>query len=225
MNDPALRFVMGVAVLGALNSCGGSVQVPRQVDSGEADTGASGCFISASNYDQSCSVDSDCIGFIDGFETSLGPGGLPVQSANYCQAICICGGDAINKNAVAQYEADVAKTPLGSGALQPLCAGCPFSTPPCCQGGQCAKQCIGQVEADSSVSVDAEIRPFNPSIDGGVLCGIETGPLDSGGGTQLQRWCMPPEVCAPFNGGWACCTEQGGAGLSICIAPTSDDAG
>ena len=66
--------------------------------------------ISASNYDESCNVDSDC---------------QEVTSRDYCSAGCLCGGSAINVGAVAQFKADVSKTPLGSGALRsprvPMC--------------------------------------------------------------------------------------------------------
>jgi hypothetical protein len=51
------------------------------------------CMISASNYDQSCNVDSDC---------------LEVSAGDYCSAAtCRCGGSAINVGAGAQFSADV----------------------------------------------------------------------------------------------------------------------
>jgi hypothetical protein len=89
------------------------------------DAGASGdggaCIISASNYDQSCTVDSDC---------------QVVSSGNYCSATCLCGGSAINASAVAQFNKDVSKIPVGSGARGPLC-NCPVESLPCCRHGVC----------------------------------------------------------------------------------------
>jgi|HubBroStandDraft_6_1064221.scaffolds.fasta_scaffold330402_2 hypothetical protein len=90
------------------------------IDSGASDGGA--CVISASSYDQSCTIDSDC---------------RVVSSGNYCSAMCLCGGSAINAAAVAQFNEDVSKTPLGSGALGNVLCGCPSENPPCCRKGVC----------------------------------------------------------------------------------------
>jgi hypothetical protein len=90
-------------------------------DSGtSADGGA--CLISASSYDQSCTIDSDC---------------RMVSSGNYCSATCLCGGSAINAAAVAQFNEDVSKTPLGSGAFGNVVCGCPAEIAPCCRQGVC----------------------------------------------------------------------------------------
>jgi hypothetical protein len=98
-----------------------------------------GCYISAANYDQSCSVDSDCVAVIQGAEGGVEAFGLVVQSGNYCQPICMCGGEAINKSAAAQYLADVSETPLGSGAIKPLLpCMCPqIPNAACCSDGGC----------------------------------------------------------------------------------------
>ncbi len=103
------------------------------------DIDAAACYISASNYDQSCSVDSDCVAVIEGAEGGIGAFGLVVQSGNYCQPLCMCGGQAINKGAVAQYVADVSKTPVGSGAIKTPPCFCPSVSPTgCCgDGGRC----------------------------------------------------------------------------------------
>jgi hypothetical protein len=90
-------------------------------DSGApADGGA--CVISASSYNQSCTVDSDC---------------RLVSAGNYCSATCLCGGSAINAASVAQFNEDVSKTPLGSGAFGQVICGCPDEVPPCCRQGVC----------------------------------------------------------------------------------------
>jgi hypothetical protein len=90
-------------------------------DSGASADGGT-CDISASSYDQSCTIDSDC---------------RMVSSGNYCAATCLCGGSAINAAAVAQFNEDVSKTPLGSGALGNVLCGCPAESAPCCRQGVC----------------------------------------------------------------------------------------
>lgn len=97
------------------------------VDSGPdaAETGGD-CVISASSYDQSCMQDTDCV---------------EVTATNYCNAeACLCGGSAINMNALAQFNADVATTPLG---LHPGGGGCPCASlfGPCCRQGTCTAEC------------------------------------------------------------------------------------
>jgi len=98
-----------------------------------AEGDASACLIVGSNYDQTCSTDSDCVGVA---------GNLPVQFGDYCTTTCLCGGDAINESAAAQYQADVFRTPLGSGAYGLIgCGSCPGTIPPCCRSGRCATAC------------------------------------------------------------------------------------
>jgi hypothetical protein len=75
--------------------------------------------IQASDYDQSCSVDSDCV---------LEPEG------NFCEAnTCTdCAGAAISVTAQAQYEAD-----LASKISTPFICPCPLSLPAVCDNGRC----------------------------------------------------------------------------------------
>jgi hypothetical protein len=95
---------------------------------------AAACWISASNYDTSCTVDSDCVGVVG---TPPSPG-YRVQFGNWCASECLCGAPAgINKNSAEQFFQDVARTPLGSGAVAPGFCGCPVVLGPCCQQGQC----------------------------------------------------------------------------------------
>jgi hypothetical protein len=115
----------------------------------EADAGsppssdAAACFIDLNQYDRSCSLDSDCV-----FTVELGctrnqngvrGGPMVVHGGNFCDG-CICNaGLAINRNAVAQYVADVSRTPEGSGQVAlPVC-NCPASPPgtPMCVNGMC----------------------------------------------------------------------------------------
>lgn len=90
-------------------------------DSGAAADGGA-CVISASSYNQSCTVDSDC---------------RTVSSGNYCSDTCLCGGSAINAAAVAQFNEDVSKTPLGSGAFGNVVCPCVAEPVPCCRQGVC----------------------------------------------------------------------------------------
>jgi sulfatase modifying factor 1 len=97
-----------------------------------ASTGAAApasCTILASDYDQSCTSDSDCVG---------------VTAGNFCGSnpTCNCGGftDAISVNALAQFNADVAKTPSGPQVTCP----CPMPAEPpgttsavCCKNSTC----------------------------------------------------------------------------------------
>jgi hypothetical protein len=91
-----------------------------------ADGGA--CYFEASNYDQSCVADGDCV---------------EVFSTDYCSNTkCFCSGDPISVTGRAQFNADIAKTPLGSGALQVPPCSCPTpAPPPCCRAGMCTRGC------------------------------------------------------------------------------------
>jgi hypothetical protein len=110
----------------------------------ETTTDAGACIISASNYDRSCSTNSDCVAYIYG-DGGLELNGLPVQFGNYCVPGCLCGGDAINRRAVAQYVNDVLKTPSLTEDLTCLCgvrirpavdSGEPGGA--CCLNGTCS---------------------------------------------------------------------------------------
>ncbi len=141
------RLVVVAALLFFANGCGGSVADGPQRDAGVApgpadaspgvppldavaeagpDIDAAGCVLAASNYNQSCTVDTDCV---------------PISTGNYCDPLtCMCGGvgDVISKNALPQFQADVAKTPIGSGAIQGASCGCPlFGLGACCVAGMC----------------------------------------------------------------------------------------
>ena len=95
-----------------------------------------GQIIMASSYDQSCQKDSDCVAGLEG---------------NFCQAGAYgnCTNATINKSALAQYQADVAKTMAG------VCYGvygCTSEIPPCCDNGVCtvSGQCFDVVTGDAS---------------------------------------------------------------------------
>jgi hypothetical protein len=90
---------------------------------------------------------------------------------------------------------------------------------------EAGKTDAGGVQFQPTPGEDASITP-ETYLDGSVLCGLLTGPLDAGspeGGPT--RLCVPPEVCVPFNGNWACCILPGGAGGSICFGLPGDGGG
>jgi hypothetical protein len=116
----------------------------------EADAGpavnpdAAACMIDLDPYDQSCSVDSDCVSTIDlgcaVYTNSQPLRPLYVHGGNFCNG-CNCNTAlGINRSAVAQYVADVSRTPEGSGqAPFPIC-NCPLTPPPgtpSCVDGSC----------------------------------------------------------------------------------------
>jgi hypothetical protein len=115
------------------SGCGGAVAGNGQTDgasgsgegnsSGDAATNvdATACsIVLASNYDQSCTVDADCVAV----------GEVPV-----CPAGCGCATKAINKSAIAPYMTALSRAfasePAGGGC------GCPCESGAVCRGGQC----------------------------------------------------------------------------------------
>jgi len=113
----------------ALGACGG-----KTAGSPIAASDTAACMIVASNYDQSCEVDTDC---------------STVSVGDYCVAGCLCDVSAISKTALAQFQADVAKTPVGSGAVQELPCSCPGQFGLCCRQGQCVtgSECLAATDA------------------------------------------------------------------------------
>ena len=111
------------------------------------------CLINTSNYDQSCSLDSDCIGMFIDLDGGIGRV-IPIQSGNYCTKMCVCGGGAINRTSLAQYASDVLKTPLLSGGIPGAGCFCPLEVTPCCQQGVCMMFCSAS-DAGQSVGQDA----------------------------------------------------------------------
>lgn len=139
----------GGAVATALSADGGSMQPTSQTTASEtstslyssvetaADSGVlanGGCaMIQASNYDQSCTVDSDCLSVWSG--TSCAPG------------VCECPNSVIGVSARGQYLADTSAIVPDSKMLS-LC-NCAAVPPPCCRQGTC------QYYIDCSSGADA----------------------------------------------------------------------
>lgn len=237
MKKRALRFtrnlvrtIVAPAAFAALGACGGTMNTVPASDaaaetssleaSAEASTSADGpesCVIDTSSYDQSCSVDSDCAAGATFPNPTIGDG---IQSGNYCTPMMLCGGEAINKRALAQFVADVSRTPLGSGTIKVRPSTClAVGTSARCVNGRCEVG-LWAVPYDAGPEPDAGTMP-----EGGVLCGLHSGPIDGGdAGSEPALWCMGAESsCTPFNGGYACCqpTPPGG-GLLFCSIPFMD---
>jgi hypothetical protein len=108
--------------------------------------------ITASSYDQSCETDSDCIA---------------VEEGNFCAAGADngCTNAAINKSALPQYNADLAKTQAS------VCfglSGCPLELGPCCQNGTCqvGGQCFSAVQDDAGTDSGADAGPSDAPAGG-----------------------------------------------------------
>jgi hypothetical protein len=100
--------------------------------------------ISASNYDQSCKTDSDCV--------AVGVG-------NACYACVLgCPVSAINVHAKAQYMMDVQKTSGWAALNAPnfTACGCPSEGPPCCMNGTCGMGCFASPSNDASADATSD---------------------------------------------------------------------
>jgi hypothetical protein len=112
--------------------------------------------IVASNYDQSCTTDMDCVAISEG---------------NACSIIGPCPSAAINKGtAYSKYQSDIANTPCFG------ISGCPAEFPPCCRHGVC--------QMKSGCSSPADTLPARADAGGicspFVECGSQgAGPPDS----------------------------------------------
>ena len=90
------------------------------------DASCQGAVLRASDYDESCTADSDCAAIVVGNSCSLGR----------C-AVCFPNA-AINRGALERYQADIAAD-VDAGTLVWKACPCPLSTRrPCCLGTRCA---------------------------------------------------------------------------------------
>jgi hypothetical protein len=109
--------------------------------------------ITASNYDQSCRTDSDCVAIAEG---------------NFCDpgANNGCTNAAINKSALAQYRADLAKT---QAAVCYGLSGCPLEVAPCCRSGVCGTnaQCVNALTKGESADASTSAGDHDAMSDGG----------------------------------------------------------
>ena len=117
---------------------------------------ASAQHIQASDYDQTCNVDNDCVGVAEGDFCSPGAGNCPNAT--------------INKGAMAQYQADVAKTRAYSCYAPGSCGS---GNGPCCVAGKCQifGQCVGlavDAASDTGVRDAAADTGIDAATDGAV---------------------------------------------------------
>jgi hypothetical protein len=170
-NPTSARALVGVtALLTAIAGCTFTVSNPGAVD-GDAmipdaqsdvslgESGPNACrvkLLRASDYDQSCIVDTDCVYITEG---------------NVCDPCLFagCSAGAVNVRAIAQYNSDLANTPAGAAELNGQtctsgCDGTPFL--PCCVKGKCQKSTTSQCPAAAADAGDAgaDARP-DPCAD------------------------------------------------------------
>jgi hypothetical protein len=172
--------------------------------------------IQASNYDQSCTSNSDCI---------------PVGEGNACYPCAIaCPSAAINASAKGRYLSDVAKTPAAD--LAGVNCGCPDAFSPCCRGGTCHAdfQCQSAVPAgdEACTAAGGQCVFGGCSNPGPRACGTAgmfcclNGVPDTDASADA---CPPPGVCtgACLTGRHNVSTVVDGCPVWDCCVP--DDAG
>jgi hypothetical protein len=236
----ARGLVGGAALLTAIAGCTSSSSNPgaadgaamtpeAQSDVSLEDSSPNACIdasvkrIQASDYDQSCTVDTDCRLIAVG------------NACTPCAFDCSFGA-AINVSALAQYNSDVANTPAVAAEFngQTCASGCPAAFGPCCVGGKCqastTSQCpapasdAGDAAADTGADADASACTVDSSelaccCDGDVG---GNGPFCSGGtlscatgfglyfGADCTRQCGPCAVACPDSGTSGAGADGGG---------------
>src|SRR4029077_4047401 len=99
--------------------------------------------IRASSYNQSCTIDSDCIAIAEGDSCSL------------CGFNC--PNTAINVRDYGHYLADIAYTPAEISGQRQACSGvCPLRSAPCCVGGTCQECTVVVVHPDAAMDAGTE---------------------------------------------------------------------
>jgi hypothetical protein len=156
--------------------------------------------IQASNYEQSCTVDTDCVAVAEGNFCYPGSTNCP-------------GNAAISKSDYARYQADVAKT-NGASCYAP--GNCGDESGPCCIGGKCqvGSQCANPVPTDAAADTGADAATADAgadaALDGGTADADACAP--SGGCTAacvagrhnvtiMVNGCLVTECCVPDDAG------------------------
>jgi hypothetical protein len=128
--------------------------------------------IQASNYDQSCTTDSDCV--------AVGEGSFCYPGAGRCPSA------AIRKSALSQYQADVSKT----WAVACIAIGsCTNSVGPCCRAGTCRMN-------EGCVASPADTLPA--CADAGGSCGAFVIGCGGKGAGPPDSCAYPDEMCCLY---------------------------
>jgi hypothetical protein len=118
-----------MTVLALASGCGGResrTDASNASDATVACTDANVETISASDYDQSCNVDSDCI---------------VVGAGNACfPCNIICKIAPLSRGALPAYQSDVSKT-IGGREMESVSCNCPEQPIACCRSGVCTASC------------------------------------------------------------------------------------
>ena len=155
---------------------------------------APSCMVDATDFDQSCTTDTDCRAVVTGYVC----GGAQ------------CANAGINAKALQTYERAYPPRPPNTSNTVVSC-----DDHACCRAGRCAAGTECAPTDAGAPMVDAS-EP--PDLHYTVLCGEDTGPSDAGSAIPgVSRWCNGLEACTPFNGGWECCLDKGP--VQMCIAP------
>jgi hypothetical protein len=198
----ALALVGVVSLLPGAQGCTSDESVTTCTD-------ANVQLIQSSSYDQSCKVDSDCVGVAEG------------NACYPCTVQCQAGG-AINRNALAGYESDLSKT-IGAReeATAPPC-GCAAMFYPCCRGGTCHADLECQnmgPEGDAAADTGAD-------ADGPAACIAAGGECLVGGAISVCALAGPQD-CNPERGpsGSYCCLRKAGVADAAAESGSADASG
>jgi hypothetical protein len=186
-NPAFARGLVGVtALLTAIAGCtstgsnpgavdGAAMTPDAQSDVSLEDSGPNACIdasiklIQASDYDQSCTVDTDCRYIAEG------------NACTPCAFDCSFAA-TINVSALAQYYSDVANTPAVAAEFngRTCASGCPGAFGPCCVGGKCqtstASQCPAAAVDAGDAAADTGADAANASSDAGGDVAADAGP-------------------------------------------------
>jgi hypothetical protein len=181
MKSPA---IVSLALVGlsaaALAGCTSGGTVAREADTSvkdasvtdaPADSYSGICTFSADAFDQSCTTDMDCVAVTAGY---------------YCAPGCGCDPIGISKNALGDFNAAVAQTRVGSGAVEGADCSCPLELGPCCIGGTCQAN-------EGCFSLPADTLPA--CADAGGTCSRFVGGCGSLGQGPPDSCAYPDETC------------------------------
>jgi hypothetical protein len=119
------RATLAVLTVALAFGCGGReirTDATDATDAIVACTDANIEMISASDYDRSCNMDSDCVA---------------VGEGNACfPCVIICKQAPISRGALPAYQSDVSKT-IGARETESVECNCPLEPIPCCRSGVC----------------------------------------------------------------------------------------